>query len=93
MDNISHISVAELKSRQAGFESWLVDLIDKLYEANTEFRSKNMGIAKVIDVLAGELDEVDKEIANRIGCFVALFDAQEVVVTAKVAGKRGARRS
>jgi hypothetical protein len=90
---MSHISVAEHKSRQTDFESWPIDLIDKLYEADAELKSKNMGLAKAIVMLAGELDEVDKELANRIGCFVALFVAQETAATAKVAGKRGARRS
>jgi hypothetical protein len=92
---MSHMSVIELEDMKADLRNWIDDLIIEWlwYRASNDFRSKNICLVSVIDMLAHELDDVNRELAKRFGCFVALCVAQETTVTAKVTDKRGTRRS
>ena len=93
VNNLSHISVIELKNMITSLENWIDDLISELYWADSDFKGKSICLKNVIDMLAGELDEANKELTKRCRSFVALCVAQEISVTARVTGTRDARRS
>ena len=92
VNNMSHISVIELKNLITSLENWIDDLISELYGADRDFKGQSICLKSVIDMLAGELDEVNKELTMRCGTFVALCVAQEISVAARVSGARDARR-
>jgi hypothetical protein len=59
----------------------------------SEIRNKKIGLENSMDKLAGELNEVNKELTKRFGSFEALCVAPAMTVTATMTGNRGTPRS
>jgi hypothetical protein len=58
----------------------------------SEIRNKKIGLENLMDKLAGELNEVNKELTKRFGSFEALCVAPATAVTARMTCDRGTPR-